>query len=805
MKIFRALALTSVSLLSIAAPAFAQDGAVAEPAASEPAANEAIIVTARRREEDVQDIPLTVNVVTASTLENLNIRDGRDVQTLIPGLQLRTEANGVGGSAQLRGVQYDINTGAPPSAAFYLNDAPVEASVVLQTMYDVGQVSVERGPQGTLRGISAPSGAIVVTTRKPDLEEFGGYVQATGNDIGTINVNGAVGVPIIPGIAAIRIAGALDTNEGNRVRTIETRGDARDPYSKTQGGRASVLVTPADWLRLEGVYQRTDRNVRSFAQYETFPVAVAGALPSVGVITAKDRLSIQETPTYIDQKFEIYNWRAEVALAGQRLIYQGGHNRFDVTSITNQDSANFLVGRDFNQTVNTSSRQSTHEVRLQNEERLFDMVDYVVGYYNSSMKAATNLTQQTPVLLPASFGGGIATIAQTPISSLRDGAITEESIFGNLTVHLGESTELSGGLRHIDSHNPVGRLIIAGNTTLTPAKDDKGWVYVASIKHNFTPDFMVYAMTGTSRRIGPNLIGDFSALKSPFQMAFSDLPTETSRSYEIGFKSSWLDNRLRLNATAYHQTFKNYAYRAPTGIYYVNYTATVSNGVVTTTPGVSAVNFGAAVPVEVNGVEAELSFAITPEWNIGINGSYALGKIKNGLVACTDLNGDGVNDGLTAPPSLAALQAVVGANNVSGCRVTQRSSFQSPFSATIQSEYRHSISPKVDGFLRGLLSFNGRSQGDPGYAFDQVDAYGLLNVFTGVRAPDGQWELSLYAKNILDKTEVTNRGLPAVTNYQQLSPSFTAVAATATSSYAQISTTAPREFGLNFRFAFGSR
>lgn len=805
--VFRTLALTGVSLLSLSTPALAQDAPSREPAEAQSRFDEAIIVTARRREEALQDVPLTVNVVTGSSIQKLNIRDGAEVQTLVPGLQLRTEANGVGGSAQIRGIQYDINTGAPPSVAFYLNDAAVEASVVLQTMYDIGQISVERGPQGTLRGLSTPSGAIVVTTRKPDLEEFGGYAQATGNDIGTLNFNGAIGIPVIPGIAAIRIAGVRDANEGNRVRTVERDGDARDPYSKTDGGRVSLLVTPADWLRLEGVYQRTDRNARYFNQYETFPVAVAGALPSIGVISAKDRLSIEETPAYIKQKYEIYNWRAEVALAGQRLIYQGQKTNFDVNSKTNQDSANFLNGRDFNQTLTTRSRQMTHEVRLQNDEQLFGAFDYVVGYYHSALDAGTRLTRQIPVLLPRAFGGGVATIQNVPISSLSDGDITEESLFGNLTAHIGESTEISGGLRHIKSNTPVSRLTIFGNSTLTPARKDSGTVYVASIKHNFTRDFMVYAMTGTSRRAGPNIIGDFSSIKSPFQMAFMDLPSETSRSYEIGFKSAWMENRLRLNATAYHQTFKNFPFRSPTAVYYVNYTPTLTGGIVTNTPGVSAVNFGAAVPVTVNGVEGDLSFDVTRNWNIGITASYALGKIKNGLVACTDLNGDGIDDGLTTPPTLAALQSAVGTNNVSGCRVTQRSSFQAPFSATVQSEFHQSISPKVDGFLRGLLSFNGHSQGDPAYRFDQVGAYGLLNLFTGIRDPQSQWELSFYAKNILDTTKVTRRGLPATTDYQRLAftPAPVASAATATSSYAQINTTAPREFGLNFRFAFGSR
>lgn len=105
--IFRALALTGVSLLSLSMPALAQNAPSREPTEAQSCFDEAIIVTARRREEALQDVPLTVNVVTGSNIQKLNIRDGSEFQTLVPGLQLRTEANGVGGCAQILGIQYD--------------------------------------------------------------------------------------------------------------------------------------------------------------------------------------------------------------------------------------------------------------------------------------------------------------------------------------------------------------------------------------------------------------------------------------------------------------------------------------------------------------------------------------------------------------------------------------------------------------------------------------------------------------------------------------------------------------------------
>ncbi|MFD1961773.1 TonB-dependent receptor domain-containing protein [Novosphingobium panipatense] len=194
-----------------------------------------------------------------------------------------------------------------------------------------------------------------------------------------------------------------------------------------------------------------------------------------------------------------------------------------------------------------------------------------------------------------------------------------------------------------------------------------------------------------------------------------------------------MGGRLRLNATAYHQTFKNYPYRTGgRGVYYIDYT-NVANPVVT------QFNFVGAVPVEVNGIEGDIGFDVMDGWNVGLIASYSVGKIKGGLVPCNDLNGDGVPDAVTAAPSLDDLRAVVGDDNLSACRVNQRSGFQAPFSATLTSEYTFALNDNMDGYLRGLLNVFGRSQSDPVNVFDDVGSYGLLNLYTGIRDPKG-WE-----------------------------------------------------------------
>jgi iron complex outermembrane receptor protein len=267
------------------------------------------------------------------------------------------------------------------------------------------------------------------------------------------------------------------------------------------------------------------------------------------------------------------------------------------------------------------------------------------------------------------------------------------------------------------------------------------------------------------------------------------------------------DHRAHFNVTGFHQTFNNYPYRIPsTGVYYVNTVALPAGG---TAPQVSAFNFVGAVPVEVNGVEGEFSASVTRNWDVSLVASYSLGKIKNGTIPCTDLNGDGKPDSLSAAPTLAQLQAAVGANNISACQVSQRAGLLPPFSASLQSEYRVPISPKLESFVRGLLTFNGSSQDLPTNPYDDVKAYGILDLFAGLRAPDAQWELNLFAKNVLNTTEVLTRGDPVFTSYQEIvfgpTGPIGAAAKTFTSTYTPITLTQPREFGLNFIFRFGSR
>ncbi|MET0364101.1 MAG: TonB-dependent receptor, partial [Sphingobium sp.] len=319
-----------------------------------------------------------------------------------------------------------------------------------------------------------------------------------------------------------------------------------------------------------------------------------------------------------------------------------------------------------------------------------------------------------------------------------------------------------------------------------------------SLKHNFSEDVMAYASIGSSWRPGIRAVGDFSANQSALEQSFLNLAPEKSTSYEVGVKTAFWDRRVHLNVSAFHQDFTNYAYRAPTPVAYIDY-------IDATTTRVSTFNFVAANPVKVDGVEVETTFDVSRNFNIGANFSYANGRIKGGRIPCTDLNGDGIPD---ANPGTIQVSQLPANDHLSACSYNGPANSVPKWTATIQSEYSHNLTGNVNGYVRGLLNIFPGYQNDPSNPFDDVKAYTLFNLYAGLRTSDGGLELSLFAKNLFDTYRtLTVNNLQTQTSVQILQPPTfrTAVGETRTANYLGITSTAPREFGVSLRYAFGSR
>jgi iron complex outermembrane receptor protein len=206
----------------IHADALAESSTTAPANAAEAGTNtlEEIVITARRKSELLQDVPQTVTAVTSAELQKLNLQNLTDISGVVAGLQITQEPGGAQDTNTFRGVSFNPATGTQNTVAFYLNDVWVTNNFVNSSNFDVGQIEVLSGPQGTLRGEPAPSGSLTITTHRPDLEQFGGYATLTGAEYGSFNENGAVNLPIIQDRLAVRLAGIADDDDYNGVKSL---------------------------------------------------------------------------------------------------------------------------------------------------------------------------------------------------------------------------------------------------------------------------------------------------------------------------------------------------------------------------------------------------------------------------------------------------------------------------------------------------------------------------------------------------------------------------------------------------------
>ncbi|CAN7553138.1 TonB-dependent receptor [Phenylobacterium sp. LjRoot219] len=796
--------LASVSVLALGEPAWAQSSA-APPVEDRAAATiPELVVTARRRQESLQEAPLSMNLVTSEDLEKLNLRNFTEITSVIPGFQT------VPGGATVRGIAFSQGaSGNNPTIGFYLNDAPVPASDLFQTMFDIGQIELLRGPQGTLRGRASPSGALTLTTRRPSLLRSDGYAEVTGTDRGGVNLNAAVGVPIINDVLAVRLAGLIDEGEGTGINSIHS--DIA-PYSRSQAIRGTVVFEPMDDLQFIFTAQNYQSAARSFIQAES-----TATIPGFPFIKASDRVGLQDFPEQARAENTNYNLQAQYRVAGQLLNYVGQRTRVDTETLLNTDLGDIFgpgtpsALQGFGMYTETPVRTWAHELRLSSEDRVFGIFDYIVGVFYNELKSTSTIYNPFGIsFTPPS------TAALTVSTSIRDNKSEETSFFGNLTAHLGEDTELSGGVRHINYQVDAGLCAYAdvpGFTTpvrgpITPAgscvprasfdqhEKFNTWIYTGSIKHDFSQDLMAYATIGSSWRPGIFAGGFPGAVLTDRQRSFLVLPPEKSTSYEIGVKSSLLDKRMRLNLAAFYQDFSNYPFRPTSPLFFVAQTASGS---------LTRFNqslFVAAVPAKVHGVELEWAFAANQNWEMSANVAYAHSKISDGTVPCNDYFAPfGSADPGDRVPTAADIIAATGGQNIGQCQLSMSASTAPEWSANLQSEYHIPLSDSREAFVRGLFTWNGHNSNDPLNTIDSVKSYGLLNLYAGLRDDQGGWEVMLYGKNITNTERVLRRdSSPFTVTYVSGRTPVTAVAP-----YRRIGVNDPREFGLNARYRFGAR
>ncbi|WP_176599249.1 TonB-dependent receptor [Sphingobium sp. 15-1] len=211
LKMYR-LGLLATGMTVMASPTFAQDAGKTEQNADGMGFRE-IIVTAQRRDESLQKVPVSVSVLTADALVKQAVTSEQDLRVNTAGLTVRA----TGGSNQLnyaiRGQSLDAFSDARPGVLPYFNEIQIAGDAGSSAFYDLQSVQVLKGPQGTLFGRSATGGAVLFTTVKPK-EDFGGYVSGALGNYDLRKMEGAINVPVVKDVLLARVAGFYQKRDG---------------------------------------------------------------------------------------------------------------------------------------------------------------------------------------------------------------------------------------------------------------------------------------------------------------------------------------------------------------------------------------------------------------------------------------------------------------------------------------------------------------------------------------------------------------------------------------------------------------
>lgn len=798
-----ALASVSLSAIVIATPAAGQAAGNAPVAATESAEPQAapadnqlsdIVVTANKRQERLIDTPQTINVVNGDQLEKFNATRFEDLQRFVPGLEVDNGGKRTV-SVSLRGVAYDPDSQTNSTVDIYLDEVPFDPAQAVQAQFDVGSIQVLRGPQGTLRGGTGPSGAILVGTRQPNLQRIEMNGSGSYSDRGAVNLQAGVSIPLIADKLAVRVAGLYDWNPVNGVRDIA---NGQKDFNRSYGGRISLLFQPVPNLNFLIVHQEFRARNNQLMAMVSDPSAPVGRFGQLGV---EDRAAVSLGP--IEQQT---NGRATILnatwdVAGNRLTYLGSYQDNDSNQTADLNYANSLTPSFLNfvvpglgnyayqqyQNIRVNTRRFTNELRLERTGNHFWIYRFGT-YFDDSESRLGGVIDYTGANGSCRTARGPLAIIGLPCIDLGGGVIPKShtrGFFSTQTFNFTSRDTLDLGLRYTTAHVD------------NPPYDTryKAWTGSASYKHEFGPGLIAYANYGRSFRPGGFDSSGFnnSAGANAIPASVFYWKPERSDAVEVGFKGELLGRRFTYAVSGFYQKFDNFINRVnsiactgnPAGIGPLPGTVyTTSNGGVPTggnaCGNTGVVNLTYNAPASVRGVELDLRGQIMRGWTGQITAAYADAHYDNAEIPCNDYNGDGIPDQVGTP-------AVQAGRIYSLCRSSGQLSSLPKFQATFNTEYRFALPDGFHAYVRGIGRYLGPA--DIATTGQHIPSKFKVDGFAGIETPVGV-EVGMFVRNLFDQR------VDVVSN-AQMYDLFGAPTGYRTVTYDQ-----RREFGLLMRMNF---
>ncbi|MBI1191437.1 MAG: TonB-dependent receptor [Tepidisphaera sp.] len=423
---------------------------------------EEIVVTATKRVANVQDVPVAVTALSSIQLDRAGVKDLRDLPTLSPSFNMNaSQTESQGSTLRLRGVgTTGNNIGLESAVGVFIDGVYISRpGVALGDLFDVKQIEVLRGPQGTLFGQNTSAGALSIKTKKPLLDDTEFWASGTAGNYDSYDLKAGGNIPLIPGKLGLRLAGAVRKQDGF-VHSLTSSGESMN--RDRQSFRGQLLWEPTDAMsfRLIGDYSNADENCCDAAIQQESPLVAAGAfaaagLPAnAGVVASGDRAlkHRQTNGSPFKNPFKQYglslewNWDTDLGT----VTYLGSYRSFKADSV--QDSE--YVGADVYRVQPSYAggyktyddiKNWTNELRMQGVN---GRLDWLVGGYFSNEQ----IVEHQGLGLGADYGqyvsatGWYGAILPLVGSSLDGVPLTTGGTFGDVTSATNPAVAFAGGV-----------------------------------------------------------------------------------------------------------------------------------------------------------------------------------------------------------------------------------------------------------------------------------------------------------------------------------------------------------------------
>ncbi|MCC7462833.1 MAG: TonB-dependent receptor [Gammaproteobacteria bacterium] len=677
---------------------------------------EEVVVTAQKRVEKLIDVPVPVTVVTADQLTAQHVYSIADLERTAPSLEMVQGTGAPGGGGQIRGIGTNSFSRSAEGAVGIVVDGVPQGNVQGNSIYDVAQIEVLRGPQGTLFGLTASAGVINVTTVAPDPSGFNANVQVDLSAKGTASsafgeqiVRAGLNFPLGES-SAVRLAVNGDFLKG--VQRNNYTGE--DNTSNDVGFRVRYLwKSDRIAVNLSGDYDHRTQNYSDpqFVYANVDPAnPLAGQLAACGITASWGNQSrCSSWPNHaafantglsaqIDVQFEhatltsITGWRRN-ELKPSAADIMG--NPDDVTQIYWDGSVN-------------NGRQISQELRLASPTG--SVAEYTVGLFYSDYKASAGYTAGNGfnVVIHPAPGVYIPVVrASAPTQNTNKAA----AAFGQVTWHVTGNLGLIGGLRYthqkltdyvgLDAFNPASQPS-RGETSESNVSGKLG------VQYKFRPDLNVYA-SYTRGYKGPQII--------PAQQGnpTTKINAEIPNAYELGLKGALAGGRINYDANAFFTTVHDYQGQRCT----IN-------------PVGALACIGESIPsVDTKGIELQLFGKPTDSLWLNAGFTYDKARFPSGW---TGFDPSNLGNGTTQLGGLQLVNVPETKFNFSG-------------------EYGHGVGA-LEAYLGADTVY--KSEMRMGYSADPrfvYPAHWTVGVRLGVRSPSRRFSAELFARNITNEHE----------------------------------------------------